>query len=330
MSIPKSVGTDEQYSEVRVLRVADVGAIVGQARCGEIGTSMSEYSIEKNATGFWEISPKPDSETLARHYREKYFGASDGHNPYAFGYTDEELEHKFLDATETQAIVGDGRRTLFEVGCGEGFFLEHFQRLGWEVRGIDFTSDGVQAFFPHLAPLLTTGDAFELLQAEVDAGRQYDMVVCNNVLEHVIEPFRLIDLLGAIVKPNGLVRITVPNDFSWLQGLAVSRGNVPDQFWVLPPDHLNYFNVDMMSKFLKESGWSILDLLSSFPVDLFLLNEDSNYVRTKERGRACHFARIAFEVGLWKQGIDKLIAFRRGCAASGVGRDLTVYAKPNK
>jgi 2-polyprenyl-3-methyl-5-hydroxy-6-metoxy-1,4-benzoquinol methylase len=288
---------------------------------------MSDREVKENEMGFWEIALKPDAETLARYYREKYFGATDGHNQYAHSYTSEELEHKFLDAAEAETVVGSEPRMMLEVGCGEGFFLDHFRRLNWFVNGIDFTSDGIKAFFPDLETSMQFGDAFELLLRESENRKQYDFVVCNNVLEHVIDPLELLQLLKKVLKPQGILRITVPNDFSWLQNLLVDRGNVPDKFWVCPPDHLNYFNVDSICNLLSNNGWEVTDLLASFPIDLFLLNEDSNYVRGRERGRACHFARVAFEMGLWKQGIDKLISFRRGCAAGGVGRDLAIYAK---
>ena len=61
-------------------------------------------------------------------------------------------------------MVEIGVRGL-EVGFGEGFFLDWFAGRGWDVRGIDFTDDGLRAFFPHLIERVTVGDAFALLDA---------------------------------------------------------------------------------------------------------------------------------------------------------------------
>jgi 2-polyprenyl-3-methyl-5-hydroxy-6-metoxy-1,4-benzoquinol methylase len=288
---------------------------------------MADVTVKENKQGFWEIEPKPDSETLARYYREKYYAAGDGHNQFSFAYTPEELEHKYLDAAEAQEIVGAQPKSMLEVGCGEGFFLEHFSRLGWDAKGLDFTSDGINAFFPHLAPRVKIGDAFALLNAEATAGNQFDLLVCNNVLEHVIDPNELLQLFKKVLKKGGVLRLAVPNDFSWLQKLLIARNDTPDNFWVCPPDHLNYFNVESIQSLLREHRWDVIDVLCTFPIDIFLLNPDSNYIRERPKGRACHFARVAFEIALWRQGIDKVIAFRRGCGASLVGRDITVYAK---
>src|SRR5262249_47155153 len=159
----------------------------------------------------------------------------------------------------------------------------------------------VRAFFPHLADKLMLGDAFALLDETIASGERFDLVVCNNVLEHVIDPMGLLDRLRAIMKPNGLVRISVPNDGSWLQGEVVRRGHAAEAYWLAPPDHLNYFNTDTVRAAMAAHGWEVVEHLGEFPVDIFLLNPDTNYMADRSKGRNCHFVRVAFEMGLWKE-----------------------------
>lgn len=165
---------------------------------------MKSPEIVENDLGFWEIVPKPDPADLERFYRDKYFGATDQRTNYAYGYTPEELKHKYIDAAEAQAIVGGEPRKMLEVGCGEGFFLDYFFRLGWDVKGIDFTSDGINGFFPQLVDRVLFGDAFALLEAEATAENRYDFLVCNNVLEHVIDPRGLLRMLKELFSPPEL------------------------------------------------------------------------------------------------------------------------------
>ena len=279
--------------------------------------------------GYFEIEPRPTPEELAAYYRDKYFVADHGKNPYTHGYTAEELEHKLLQPAETELVWARPPGRLLEVGVGEGFTLDYFARRGWNARGLDFTDDGVREFNPHLADRLVLGDAFALLDAAIESGERYDLVVCNNVLEHVIDPMGLLRRLRAIIAPEGLVRISVPNDGSWLQAAIVERGHADPQFWLAPPDHLNYFNTDTLPRALAAHGWEVVEHLGEFPVDIFLLNPDTGYMRDRSKGRNCHFVRIAFEMGLWKQrSLEAVVEFRRGCARAGVGRNQTVYARP--
>jgi SAM-dependent methyltransferase len=290
---------------------------------------VSHAALVRTESGYYQVQPKPEPETLAAYYRDKYYGAKDGRTQYAHNYTAEELEHKRLSAVEAERVFGGGAGRLLEVGVGEGFTLSHFDKQGWDVRGLDFTDDGLRAFFPGLLDRLSVGDAFELLDGVIARGEQFDLVICNNVVEHVLDPEGLLRRLRRIVAPGGLLRLAAPNDGSWLHQEIVERGLADPAFWVAIPDHLSYFDTDTLPQVLEGNGWTVVDLLGEFPIDLFLLNADTAYTRERSKGRNCHFARIAFETGLWKRrGIDAVIAFRRGCAQGGVGRNLVAYARP--
>ncbi len=285
-------------------------------------------TLELNSDGFFEVLPKPSEVDLAEYYRDKYFSKGKWQNCYSREYTAEELEHKKLVAEEINFYAGSTPGSYFEVGVGEGFVMKEFERLGWRVSGVDYTSEGIEAHFPELQPFVEVGDLCDRLQREVAAGAKHDLVVCNGVLEHVREPETVARLLRDIVHPHGLCRIWVPNDGSWLQREVVKRGHADDNYWVCPPDHLSYFTHDSLQRFLKRCGWRVLDVLGGFPMEIFLLNSDSCYTRDRRLGRNCHFARVAFEMGLWRQSIDHVIAFRRGCARAGIGRDTAVYVRP--
>ncbi|MGF1591675.1 MAG: class I SAM-dependent methyltransferase [Kiloniellaceae bacterium] len=276
------------------------------------------------ADGFVTVAEKPTPEELEAFYKDKYFGAR-SRNQYAQDYTEKEVQHKYLDCEEALAVFGERTGRLLDVGCGEGFFLKYFKDQGWDVRGLDFTSEGVERHFPDLCDVLETGNLFDLLSRETASGARYDMVVCNNVLEHVIDPLQLLEDLKAVVAPGGMVRLAVPNDGSWLQQQVVDLGFARENFWVCPPEHLSYFTIDSLDSLLRRTGWRPLEILTAFPIELYLLNEASCYTKDRSLGRASHFARVEFEVGLAAQSLDKLIAFRRGCSAAGIGRNISAY-----
>jgi hypothetical protein len=130
-----------------------------------------------------------------------------------------------------------------------------------------------------------------------------------------------------MLAPGGVVRVAMPNEASWIQSRAVALGHAEDQFWVMPPEHLNYFDVASGARILQHCGFSIADLLADFPIDMFLLSKDTAYTLNRCIGRAAHEVRLRFETELARRSIDQLIAFRKGCAAAGVGRNLIFYAR---
>ena len=120
-------------------------------------------------------------------------------------------------------------------------------------------------------------------------------------------------------------RLIVPNDDSYLQHELVRRNFAKPDFWVCPPEHLNYFIVDTFRAIIKAAGFKLDLMLGEFPVDMFLFNPDSNYQLDPAKGKNSHYARIHLENMIAGQSIEKLIAFRKGCAEAGVGRDLVAY-----
>lgn len=285
--------------------------------------------LVRHPGGWLEVADKPSVEALAAYYNDKYYGARDGRLPYSHGYTADELEHKRLPAAEAAHLSGLKAGRLLEVGFGEGFTLDSFAKAGWTVKGVDFTDAGLREYHPHLLDRVEIGDAFALLDAVIARGETFDLVVCDNVIEHVLDPEGLLQRLRNLIAPGGLLRLAAPNDGSWLHDEIVAKDAADPGFWVAVPDHLSYFNADSYPTLLRRNGWEVAELLGEFPIDLFLLNPDTAYTRERPKGRNCHFARVAFELGLWRnRGIEGVLAFRRGCAGAGIGRNLIAYARP--
>lgn len=289
-------------------------------------------STRQHPLGFREIWPKPTPEELARHYNQAYYGADRGQ--YATSYSEEELQNKQWQCAETALLAGSvASKRLLELGCGEGFVLDYFDRLGWTVSGIDFTLDGVRRFFPHLIDRVETGDLFACMATRIQAGERYNLITCTNVLEHVVDPQQLLQDLRQLLAPGGLVKLVVPNDESPLHHALVRQGMARPDFWVCPPDHLNYFNRQTLSALLQAEGFVIREWLGDFPIGLFLFNPDSNYqqgdgVDKSRKGKNCHQARTRIENLLadeGQNGMTRWLAFRRGCGAAEVCRNFVVY-----
>jgi len=170
-----------------------------------------------------------------------------------------------------------------------------------------------------------TGNLFATIDRLVLEKREYNLIICNNVLEHVVDPFALLQKIRKILSVDGICRIVVPNDDSILQRDVVEREFADPEFWVSVPEHLNYFNVDSFLKILDAAEFRIIEMLCDFPVDVFLYNPDSNYKKNPLKGKKCHLARVMFENLLGSINIENLINFRKGCAQAKVGRDIIAY-----
>lgn len=287
--------------------------------------------LKMHPLGYWEVSDRPSELELQEYYAKKYY--QEGRGSYEISYSDEEV--KYFEAKLEQRWHGLLRvlnksdssipNKILDVGCGEGYALNFFRQKGWQIRGIDFSFAGVESKNPSCLEHLLTGDIFHLLEQEINSGNQYDVVWLQNVLEHVLDPINLLISIRKLLSNQGVAVVTVPNDCSVLQRAAMDSGHIDSAFWVLPPDHLSYFDLDGLRAIAKFTGWRVALTLGDFPIDWFLFHTDSNYVRNKATGKSAHLARVQIENLIHSQPITDCVDFWEAASRVGIGRNITAY-----
>jgi 2-polyprenyl-3-methyl-5-hydroxy-6-metoxy-1,4-benzoquinol methylase len=293
---------------------------------------MNDPRLRRHAFGFLEVVARPTPEALSEYYAKTYFQNEAA--SYRKSYADEELEIIELRiaqrAGQARLLLGnDQPGSLLDVGCGEGFVLKYFERIGWQVAGVDYSCVGVQQINPDYAVHVEQGDVFELLKARIAANEQHDLVWLGNVLEHVLDPVSLLQSLRKLVAPGGLLVVTVPNDGTAYQEGLFAAGAIPERFWIATPDHLSYFTADSLRRTAEATGWDCLAVQGDFPIDLFLAHEGSNYVADRSRGPAAHRARLMLERLIGQSGIEASNRFYAALADVGLGRNLTAFLRPD-
>jgi 2-polyprenyl-3-methyl-5-hydroxy-6-metoxy-1,4-benzoquinol methylase len=301
---------------------------------------MSNYDrVIQNNLGFWEVAQKPSNQELSDHYKKKYWqelkkSSESKYNEYELRFLKAKIEQRYTLVEKAlkpgplpRSKTGKKQRSFLDVGCGEGFAMSFFKEHGFKVKGLDFSSHGITQLNPGCLEDLVTGDVFRLLDEEIAIRANWDVVWLQNVLEHVREPLNLLASLRQLLTSNGVLVVTVPNDFSTVQLFALSRGEIDEPFWISIPDHLSYFTHESLSKAITAAGFTIIDVLADFPIDWFLFHPASNYVQNKQQGRAAHLARVAIETLLSQSKVEDVNDFYSALARLGHGRNLTVVAQ---
>lgn len=93
-------------------------------------------------------------------------------------------------------------RSLIEVGCGKGFFLEHLQKNGFEIMGLDPAYEGTN---PNIVKNFFTPKT----------GLSADGIILRHVLEHVADPISFLHKLLISNNGKGKIYIEVPC-FDWI------------------------------------------------------------------------------------------------------------------
>jgi 2-polyprenyl-3-methyl-5-hydroxy-6-metoxy-1,4-benzoquinol methylase len=115
---------------------------------------------------------------------------------------------KFIAESLQKAIPANGN--ILDVGCGNGVISRHLGQFGYNVLGIDISDKTIAvATSKNKLPNVR----FEVISAEAltAQGKQFDAVICSEVLEHLDHPEVLLKTLYKSLKDDGTLVVTVPN-----------------------------------------------------------------------------------------------------------------------
>ncbi|NQY10999.1 MAG: class I SAM-dependent methyltransferase [Flavobacteriales bacterium] len=280
--------------------------------------------------GFKRVDPIPTQEEVEKFYAKEFYDA----NAQYFNNSSLLLQQEqsaFFNSRwqaiyEQASTFFDGRiddKTVFDIGFGFAQALIYLKNKGMSVSGLEPSIEGVEYARENGINAIHTGiENFDVVE------NKSDLVLLMNVLEHLREPRKtLLNIKEFLLTDNGLLVIDVPNDFNDFQTAANAEYNL-DEWWVYPPNHINYFSHKSLQNLLKACGYKIVNCTASFPLDIFLLFGDQ-YVGNPTIGRECHNKRVHFEEMMTKHGKgEKLKAFYESLADLNLGRSVSVYATP--
>ena len=165
-----------------------------------------------------------------------------GGNHYPKYTTRNPLARRLVDgfmAALADLAERSGAKQAHEVGCGEGFLSTMLAQSGLAVRGSDISAAAVATARQRAAALglpvtFRVADLHDLRPAEDGA----ELVVCCEVLEHLVDPPRALALFARLAQPHLIV--SVPREPLWRM-LNMARG----RYWAAlgnTPGHLQHWS----------------------------------------------------------------------------------------
>jgi SAM-dependent methyltransferase len=151
---------------------------------------------------------------------------------------------------EMVATLASFRRTgrWLDIGCGAGSLVRAAARADWDVEGTEIAPQPVamlcrEGFRVHL------GDVMDL---ELTPGT-YDVVSLIEVLEHLRDPFAILQRARDLLRPGGALYLTTPH-------AAGISGRVLGLGWSVlsPPEHLQLFSIRGLGRSASKAGFDEL------------------------------------------------------------------------
>jgi SAM-dependent methyltransferase len=185
------------------------------------------------ACGLGRTSPEP--EDLGAYYGPAYYGNR-------HGFTAKYCARRRARLLERAA--GTAGRELFDIGCGDGLFLQEAGAGGWRVHGSEIGG----------AVELSRRTGIDVRESITDASGlpPFDAITMWHTLEHFRDPLTTLGEARARLAPGGTLIVAVPDAAGLQASMFGSKW-----FHLDVPRHLHHFNRESLSAVLGKAGFAV-------------------------------------------------------------------------
>ncbi|QQG43461.1 MAG: class I SAM-dependent methyltransferase [Candidatus Daviesbacteria bacterium] len=145
-------------------------------------------------------------------------------------------------------------KLILDVGCASGTFTNRLTELFPQAKiyGVDAYSSAIkfaQKKYPHLNFL--KADAHQLPFKQ----NSFDLVICYETIEHVVDPLQVLRQMHRILKKDGLAILAMDSGNLMFRTIWWFWGKTKGRVW--EGAHLHPFHHDHLEEIVQKSGFKI-------------------------------------------------------------------------
>jgi len=149
---------------------------------------------------------------------------------------------------------------ILEAGCGEGIFASQVkEKLNAEVWGLELDFESAEIASKKIDKVLQGDIALTISQLPKN---YFDCIIFNDVLEHLVNPYEVLEALKQNLAPNGVIVSSIPNARYW----RVFKMYVFGKNWkyendgVMDRTHLRFFTKRSISEMFENLKYDVVTI----------------------------------------------------------------------
>ena len=181
---------------------------------------------------------------------------------------EQEIDPAYVDRAEIILAEMVNKEKVLEVGCGRGFYLKALKEINPKINitGIDLNKEYLEVakkYVDNKEVKIIKGDVTNL---KFD-NNSFDGVIASEILEHIKDDKKALKEIARVLKPNGILVISVPNkDYPFLWDPLnwslekTFKIHMPAKIWWLAgiwAGHVRLYKENDLIKKVKRSGLRI-------------------------------------------------------------------------
>ncbi len=155
-------------------------------------------------------------------------------------------------------------KNMLELGSGEGFVLEMFEKHGFDVHGIEPSKENIQI----INKKIKKGKCeIEFAENITKQDKKFDVIIMSHVLEHLINHSEVLQNLKKVLSKNGILFLEIPN--------CENKETLEHSIKTQP--HLHHFTKLSLEKLMNKLGYKIIRI-DAFEARVVSISEHLRYM----------------------------------------------------
>lgn len=205
-----------------------------------------DFKIVKcNNCGLVFLNPRPID--ISQFYPDDYLESTENWKEKE-KYQLKEQQIRKIEKMKKICKLKNGKNKILDIGCGRGEFLYYLKEKGWECYGVEKQKSGVLYGRENFKLNIFEGD---LLNINFSA-QNFDIITLWHVIEHLYYPNETLKEINRILKPKGILIMSLPNIDSFQTKISKDKSYHLDV-----PRHLFFFSPQTIKMMLEKTGFKI-------------------------------------------------------------------------
>ncbi|MEO9891206.1 class I SAM-dependent methyltransferase [Aurantibacter sp.] len=159
---------------------------------------------------------------------------------------------------EMLAYLPKGCKTLLDIGCGEGAFAAYIKKKeNLEAWGIELMEDPAKEAEKRLDKVFV-GPCENFIEELPD--NYFDAIYCNDVLEHLVDPYMVLTILKKKLSLSGVIISSIPNIryHDAFNKIILQKKFEYEGHGIFDKTHLRFFTKSSIANMYRDQGFQII------------------------------------------------------------------------
>jgi len=153
-------------------------------------------------------------------------------------------------------LVGENKRVI-DFGCATGSFAQLLTEQNCQVTGVELNRKTAKIAEQYCEQVIVA-DLDCVSVVDILPRQAFDVAVFGDVLEHLRDPWRVLEETRQLLKPEGYVVASIPNIAHGAIRLALLQGRFEyTEMGILDNTHLRFFTRETVEKLFERGGYFI-------------------------------------------------------------------------